>query len=289
MNRFRRWLHRVTRGDDLVEIKVTKKPGCFLAGTGVLTESGLKPIEEIKSGEKVWAVDPQTGEWELREVVAPLVHDYEGDIVAVTVGQETVEATGNHPFWVVEGLSLANRPMVRDVYPDERALTEQGRWVAARDLQVRDTVWLQSGQTATIVGLSTRQGRATVYNIVVEGLHTYAVGSLGVLVHNKPQADLPDGAGNGNPTIPDDYWKNKKAPTQVEPGTRRITEQKPSSRKQGEVYERTTHYDEHGRSTGQTHKTDPGEPDVHPNPHHHKRDPKTGQQSGPIPGEHPDY
>lgn len=91
------------------------------------------------------------------------------------------------------------------------------------------------------------------------------------------------------PNLPDEYWKNRKAPTQVDPGTRRVTDMKPSSRKQGETYERTTHYDEFGRSKGQTHRTDHGQPDIHPNPHHHTRNPKTGQESGPLPGTHPEY
>ena len=91
------------------------------------------------------------------------------------------------------------------------------------------------------------------------------------------------------PALPDSYWINKKAPTQVDPGTRRITEMKPSGRSRGEIYERTTHYDEYGRQIGQTHKTAHGEPAVHPNPHHHTRNPVTGEVSGPIPGVHPDY
>ena len=91
------------------------------------------------------------------------------------------------------------------------------------------------------------------------------------------------------PALPDSYWINKKAPTQVDPGTRRITDMKPSGRSQGEVYERTSHYDQFGRQTGQTHKTAHGEPAVHPNPHHHTRNPVTGEVSDPLPGVHPDY
>lgn len=91
------------------------------------------------------------------------------------------------------------------------------------------------------------------------------------------------------PALPDSYWINKKAPTQVDPGTRRITDMKPSGRSQGEVYERTSHYDQYGRQVGQTHKTAHGEPAVHPNPHHHRRNPVTCEVSDPLPGVHPDY
>jgi RHS repeat-associated protein len=87
--------------------------------------------------------------------------------------------------------------------------------------------------------------------------------------------------------LDDKVWERQKAPTQVSPGTRRVTDQKPSSRKKGEVYVRTTYYDEYGRQIGQTHETDHGEPKVHPSPHYHIRNPITGQVSGPLPGRHP--
>lgn len=39
-----------------------------------------------------------------------------------------------------------------------------------------------------------RSAQQTVYNFQVEGVHNYAVGSVGVLVHNKPAANvLPEG------------------------------------------------------------------------------------------------
>jgi filamentous hemagglutinin len=47
--------------------------------------------------------------------------------------------------------------------------------------------------------------------------------------------------------------------------------------------------DEYGRQVGQTHKTAHGEPSVHPNPHHHTRNPQTDKVSGPLPGLHPEY
>jgi RHS repeat-associated protein len=101
------------------------------------------------------------------------------------------------------------------------------------------------------------------------------------------EPDLPDARGT---LIPDSYWMNKEAATEVTPGTKAVTDMKPSSRDKGAIYERTTHYDEYGRSKGQTHMTDHGEPNVHPNPHHHLRNPNNGQNiKGARPGVHPDY
>ena len=78
------------------------------------------------------------------------------------------------------------------------------------------------------------------------------------------------------PSLPDSYWINKKAPTQVTPGTRTVNIDKPSS--SGGTYHSTTHYDAYGRQIGQTHRTSHGRPHDHPNPHHHRRDPVTGEK-----------
>ncbi|MCX5653082.1 MAG: polymorphic toxin-type HINT domain-containing protein [Planctomycetota bacterium] len=160
--------------------------GCFPAGTLIDAGEGPKPIETVCEGEEVWACNPETGRWELKPVVMPMTQHYAGDIVNLTVGDESIEATGNHPFWVVAGPGLAERHPACDVYEQERGLTKKGRWVEARSLCVGDVLCLRNGADATILALSTRHGSMAVYNIVVDGLHTYAVGSSGILVHNKP-------------------------------------------------------------------------------------------------------
>jgi RHS repeat-associated protein len=100
----------------------------------------------------------------------------------------------------------------------------------------------------------------------------------------SPAAKAADKAVAEGPALPESHWKDQRAPTQVAPGTKSITDMKPSGRSAGEVYKRTTHYDQFGRSVGQTHHTSHGQPAIHPNPHHHTRNPITGQSSGPKPG-----
>jgi hypothetical protein len=39
-------------------------------------------------------------------VVETYEHDYEGDLMALAVEGESIEATSNHPFWVIEGEGL---------------------------------------------------------------------------------------------------------------------------------------------------------------------------------------
>ncbi len=82
---------------------------------------------------------------------------------------ETITATPGHPFWV-EG---------------------QG-WVEARDLRLGATVQTAEHGLATLSATLSRNGRTTVYNLEVDGTHTYFVGETGAWVHNAC------GCGGGN-------------------------------------------------------------------------------------------
>ncbi len=162
------------------------RQACFVAGTPVLTDRGQCPIERLETDTLVWAYDHSDGTWKLRRVVAPLKHEYDGDIVTIVTKGDRIQATGNHPFWVVFGEGLVERPTVEDVYPDERGLTPNGRWVESRHLKVGDVLLSRHDRTVRVESLSSERKAVRVYNIEVEGLHTYAVGELGLLVHNKP-------------------------------------------------------------------------------------------------------
>ena len=88
-----------------------------------------------------------------------------------------VHSTGNHPFWVIEGQGLVDRPRPEHIDANEPDnVTMDGRWVDARDLQVGDSLFLRSGQVCQVFGLSKRNDRLTVYNIEVMEYHNYVVG-----------------------------------------------------------------------------------------------------------------
>jgi len=138
-------------------------PYCFIAGTPVLTENGLMPIEEIKADQMVWAEDPETGERALKRVVRTFLNQKD-ELVHVQVNGETITSTTGHPFYV------------------------QGKgWVAAKDLKVNDKLELQSGKDAFVEGIWFEKlaESVNVYNFEVEDFHTYFVGERCVLVHNK--------------------------------------------------------------------------------------------------------
>jgi len=170
-------------------------PNCFPAGTVIATEQGLRPIETIQASDRVWAFDLIAGKWRLCFVVETYAYEHDGDLVTLTVAGEAIEATGKHPFWVVEGPGLEDRPRAEHVPQTPLGAQVPGRWVDAGDLQVGDVLLLRSGRQAAVTRLAVRPVRQKVYNFQVEELHCYAVGVSEVLVHNN--------CGEGTPTLPE--------------------------------------------------------------------------------------
>jgi hypothetical protein len=130
--------------------------------TPVLTENGAAAIEGIKAGDLVYSEDRVAGGRGLRRVVRTFASKA-CVLVHVAIGGGTLSCTPEHPFYVV------------------------GRgWASAGELEAGDEVALRSGGAALVgsVRHETLAEPATVYNLEVEGWHTYYVGDAGVLVHN---------------------------------------------------------------------------------------------------------
>lgn len=162
--------------------------GCFPAGTEVLAAEGPRAIETVEPGTEVWAYDLSSRKWQLKSVMERHVHLYDGEIVTIRAGQTLIQATGNHPFYIVQGQLLSSRPPPVDVPAGEQNYTPRGRWVEARHLIAGDAL-LGKGGKLTITSLGSRWEQTTVYNLTVEHCHTYAVAPEGVLVHNKGGAE----------------------------------------------------------------------------------------------------
>ena len=79
---------------------------CFVAGTEVATDDGLKNIEDIEEGDVVWSCNPDTGETGLKSVKQVFVNETD-ELVHVTITNdsgvsETIDTTVRHPFYVVD-------------------------------------------------------------------------------------------------------------------------------------------------------------------------------------------
>jgi hypothetical protein len=166
---------------------------CFPAGTPVSTERGQKPIEEVQAGDRVWAYSLPTGQWTLR----PVMETYEfvnEDFVELRIDgpdgeEDKITSTAGHPFWVISGEDLENRPRPEHITAAEQELRDDksaipGRWVDAQDLYPDDVLLLRNGREATIWNVEFYRESKKTYNFAVDDLHCYAVGQLAVLVHN---------------------------------------------------------------------------------------------------------
>ena len=140
-------------------------PICFTAGTLVDTEAGLRPIEDIKVGERVWAWDEETGVTALKTVTHTVPY-HERIIWNVTFqdldgGTVTIETTDEHPWWIIG----------------------QG-WIETKDLQANTIAKTRDNRGLKIISVINTGRTEGTYNISVADYETYFVGENKILVHN---------------------------------------------------------------------------------------------------------
>ncbi|WP_231505405.1 polymorphic toxin-type HINT domain-containing protein [Paenibacillus massiliensis] len=164
--------------DDVAEkinkLRKKKVPSCncFAAGTKVQTDEGEKNIEDIEVGDQVLAKDELNPDGELayKEVTA-LYRNQRDDIIKLHVGEQVIETTDNHPFWV-----------------------EGKGWIFADELQVGDKLQKADGSNLMIdkVEFLKLDKPITVYNFTVADFHTYYVTDIGIWVHNTDCSLFPN-------------------------------------------------------------------------------------------------
>lgn len=155
-----------------------------------------KEIDQLRIGDLVLSGDEHTGELSYHPVTELFVHDVK--LIHRLTYKEglTVETTWNHPFWVQDkGWTEA-----KDLHAGERSVTAMSILKAKQPrLQtVSFTSKVQPGfdDPSMLTWDDAREGTLSVarveevhradkvYNIEVEGNHTYFVTEEGVLVHN---------------------------------------------------------------------------------------------------------
>ncbi|GEM77543.1 polymorphic toxin-type HINT domain-containing protein [Vibrio sagamiensis] len=147
--------------------KVSKKFGkqCFIRGTMIHVQGGLKPIEDIQVGDLVASKDELTGDTDWKPVVT-LFRNENKRIFNLTLlngdgEKEQLGVTAEHPFWV-EG---------------------QG-WVGAGILEVGQRISTVDGAELTVHSIAYDEELHTTYNFEVGDYHSYFVGENGAWVHN---------------------------------------------------------------------------------------------------------
>jgi hypothetical protein len=176
-----------------------KAPGCFVAGTKVLTDHGFTNIEDISVGDYVWSRNEETGKYAYKMVTrlfrghtdrlvhltyAPLQESAPHRIASHGPGAQrerkndgeawasiedtdtqTLRSTLEHPYWV------------------------WGRgWVQARDIRVGDRLLGSRDEELIVVDHDVRKQEADHYNLEVEDWHSFFVaqreGKVAAWVHN---------------------------------------------------------------------------------------------------------
>ena len=163
-----------TRGGYQAKVTVADKAGnigsatasfyltaCFVAGTQVLTENGLRNIEDIQVGDKVYAINIDNNERELKTVKETYItRTYE--TYTLTINNEKVTTTPRHQFYIVD----------------------KG-WVRAYDLEVGDKIVAKyEDLTINQIKHDFLEKSIPVYNLTVDDFHTYLVTEYELLVHN---------------------------------------------------------------------------------------------------------
>ncbi len=159
---------------------------CFAPDTLVETPSGKRRIDEIREGESVFAFDFASGQWVARQVQACHHSRYLGAVIEITTEHGSVEATAYHPFWVLDGHDLENRPRPRELGVNEdEGLSVRGRWVNSHDLFAGDLLLTQAGRQLRVLSIRQRYEESfEVCNLTIDTNHSFAVGNDGLLVHN---------------------------------------------------------------------------------------------------------
>jgi hypothetical protein len=160
----------------------------FTPDTKVLTKAGLVAIASLAVGSKVMAYNEQNRTEGEYTVTAVHVHE---DLTIINLSVETrdpkndntklerIETTPGHPFRIVTFVDGKHRPK------PEGHEDLSNVWVGAGDLKVGDTIKRSNGQLGVVKAVEVKNDRQVVYNLTVEGAHTFFVGEGQWLVHNS--------------------------------------------------------------------------------------------------------
>ncbi|MBQ8547020.1 MAG: EndoU domain-containing protein, partial [Lachnospiraceae bacterium] len=149
---------------------------CFTGDTLVATETGLRPIEELREGDYVYAENTETGEKERKKVTDVIVTMTDSLVYVETQDGTVIRTTQNHPFYV-----------------------EGEGWKAAAELESGDKVRTKEGRTEIVAEVSVEKldKPVRVYNLTIEDYHTYYVSEQKVLVHNQNCGDVVETSSSG--------------------------------------------------------------------------------------------
>jgi RHS repeat-associated protein len=173
--------------------------GCglsFAASTPVATPAGAKPIASLKTGDHVLAYDPTTGTAGTQTVTATSIH-HDDNLVDVTLLVNDPATSGSSQTKARGGIGQAQTAKAPSTATSSRThdeivhtttnhpwLTTGHGWLPASFLQVGEPVVELDGTTATVEAIHAVAGAASMWDLSVSDIHTFAVGIGEYVVHN---------------------------------------------------------------------------------------------------------
>jgi hypothetical protein len=131
---------------------------CFVAGTLVWTDRGLRAIEFLRTGDRVWAQDLKSKQMVYRNVITLTTREPSPTLL-IQLPNEVLQVSDGHPFHV-----------------------DGEGWMRARDLK-RGTKLTGRQGVVSIENVS-HGSVEPLFNLVVERDSNYFVGTAGVLSHD---------------------------------------------------------------------------------------------------------
>jgi hypothetical protein len=178
----------------------------FAASTLVSTPAGLRAIALLKVGDHVTAYDPATGKASTQTVQQTYMH-HDANLLAVTLRAVTSVPTTNsaatesdkqreavlaahraHAPPSTTGATTASTPANETILTTTNHpwLTADHGWILASFLRLGEPVQRVDGGTAIVVAVTAEPGAASMWDLTVSNVHTFAVGSGAFVVHNCP-------------------------------------------------------------------------------------------------------
>jgi RHS repeat-associated protein len=185
----------------------------FAASTLVATPRGEQPIAALKVGAAVLAYDPKTGTASTQTVQATYIN-HDTDLVdvtlrvrdrpAATAGQQA-QRVGAHAAPAAGAGGLKTHDEVVHTTANHPWYTADHGWQLASFLHLGEPVARVDGRTATVVAIHAVPGAASMWDLTVSQVHTFAVGAGQYVVHNTEGCG---GAGGETPKYSrDEYGK----------------------------------------------------------------------------------
>lgn len=152
-----------TTKDDckIYDLKVT--PQCLIEGTKVLSEEGLKNIEDISIGDRVYSMNIESNQKELKTVNA-VYRGETNEIYEITIENQIIRATSRHKFHTLD----------------------RG-WIEANALREGEEITNKSGKNLRVTKIEKKihEKPIRIYDLTIDKYHNYFVTENEILVHNK--------------------------------------------------------------------------------------------------------